>query len=182
MSSFRSSITAGSNRPGRTPGSACSLPGGARAALRPRPPRRLDCGGSQLTALCVFALPQEPVVARAAAIRWVASASAGVMLCPPSLRAAAALCARRGRSAGSRRAPQSSRCSQAAPPRREVLESVVPELFGRAVFRVVRPGLGRHDLVEELVLVERGARFGVRLRHRDRLAEHPPAVPDTGDQ
>jgi hypothetical protein len=39
---------------------------------------------------------------------------------------------------------------------------------------VVRPGLGRHNLVEELVLVERGARFGVRLRHRDRLAEHPP--------
>jgi len=50
-----------------------------------RLPRRLDCGGSQLTALCAFALPQEPVVARAAAIRWVASASAGVTLCPPFL-------------------------------------------------------------------------------------------------
>lgn len=56
----------------------------------------------------------------------------------------------------------------------EVLESVAPELFGRAVFRVVRLGLGRHDLVEERALAVLGARFEVRLRHRDRLAEHPP--------
>jgi hypothetical protein len=39
-------------------------------------------------------LPQGPVVARAAALCWVASAAAGVALCPASLCAAAALRAR----------------------------------------------------------------------------------------
>lgn len=43
MSSFRSSITAGGNRPGRTPGPACSLPGrSSRSPQAPRPPRRLN--------------------------------------------------------------------------------------------------------------------------------------------
>jgi len=39
MSSFRSSITAGSNRSSRTPGSACSLPG--RSSRSPQAPAAL---------------------------------------------------------------------------------------------------------------------------------------------
>jgi len=179
MSSFRSSITAGGNRSSRTPGSACSLPGGSSRSPRPR-----DCPGAwtAVAASSRRSVPSPSLKNRS----WRGPLrSAGWPLPRPGSRSAhpscarpATLCARRGRSAGSQRAPQSSPCSQAAPPCREMLESVVPELFGRAVFHVVRPGLGPPRS-------RRGVRFrraGHTLRRTRSTRGTSPAVPDTGDQ
>ena len=57
----------------------------------------------------------------------------------------------------------------------EVVEPVLPELFGGVVSGVVHLGLGRHDLVEEFPFAVLVARFGVGLGHRDRLAERSAA-------
>lgn len=106
-----------------------------RSSRSDRP--RLDCGGSQLTALCVFALPREPVVARAAAIQWPLRGRGHAL--PPSLRAAATLVHE-----GEDEVPVAIelRSRRLALKQRhrvvEVLESVVPELFGRAVSRSTR--------------------------------------------
>jgi hypothetical protein len=54
----------------------------------------------------------------------------------------------------------------------EVPKPVVPEFLGGVVSGVVRLWFSCHDLIQELAVAVLGARFGVGLGHRDRLAEH----------